>query len=94
MTHTADTCTIETHDHWGQIEAAANFGLDAPMSDELACFECGRKIFWDEADQHYHHLTEPERGCFLIPPESDGVFESSWPPKMGIAYRPCSGARS
>lgn len=68
--HTADSCTIESHDHWGQIEAAANFGLDTPMSDELVCGDCLRKMFWDEADQRYHHLTEPERGCFLLPDEN------------------------
>lgn len=74
MMHDATTCAIETHDHWGQIEVAANSGLDAPMSDELVCDDCRRKMFWDEADQSYHHLTEPERGCFLIPPEIDGKF--------------------
>lgn len=81
MTHTADTCTIETHDHFGQFENFQNGGTWPPhCSDELICNDCGRNAYYDRADERYHHLIDPERGCFLIPPEIDGVFVSPWPP--------------
>lgn len=38
---------------------------DSPM----VCGDCGRVIFYDYGDELYHHDTEPQRGCFLIPPE-------------------------
>jgi hypothetical protein len=42
------------------------------------CSDCDRPIIYGDDDQ-YHHLEEPERGCFLIRPEIDGEFqEGEW----------------
>lgn len=85
MTHTAANCTVATHDHFGQIEAWRNgHGDDEPQpdSDELVCGDCGALMFYDYADDQYHHLEHPEIGCFLIPPEIDGVFQRPWPPRQ------------
>lgn len=38
---------------------------DKPM----VCEHCGRPIYYDYADEAYHHAVEPQRGCFLIPAE-------------------------
>lgn len=75
-THTAATCTIETHDHYGQKENFDNGGGYPPdETDEFICNDCGRRGYYDRGDENYHHLVEPEQGCFLIPPEIDGVFQ-------------------
>jgi hypothetical protein len=31
-----------------------------------SCEDCGRPIYWDEKAGDFRHVTEPERGCFLI----------------------------
>lgn len=30
------------------------------------CADCGRPMYYDYADEGYHHATEPERACYLI----------------------------
>ena len=43
------------------------------MTDRVShpepCGDCGRAIEYDYADERYHHVEEPARGCFLIPAE-------------------------
>jgi len=34
-----------------------------------ACKDCGRPVEYREEDGCYHHLKDPQRGCFLIAPE-------------------------
>lgn len=73
MTHTADTCEVSTHDHFGQRQAFENGTGREPLpdSDELLCGDCERRIYYDYGQpERYRHLTEPERGCFLIPSEA------------------------
>lgn len=77
--HTAATCAIESHDHFGQIEAAANGTGRATGDDELKCGDCGRKIFYDEVADDYRHTEDPERGCFLIPAELSLVIVDGKP---------------
>ena len=36
----------------------------------LECPDCGRPTVYDDATETYRHIDEPERGCFLIAPES------------------------
>jgi hypothetical protein len=68
--HDSTNCKIDTHDHTGGIEAAANCGLPVPEDDELRCLDCGRVCFYDYATDDYHHGDDPETGCFLIPSEA------------------------
>jgi len=35
----------------------------------LRCSDCDRPIYYDYADEGYHHALEPGVGCFLIGPE-------------------------
>lgn len=42
---------------------------DEAAGERMRCNDCGRPIFYDYADEDYHHVDEPERGCFLIGPE-------------------------
>lgn len=37
------------------------------------CGDCSRATVWDEKMMQYRHLDEPERGCFLIRPETDNA---------------------
>lgn len=34
------------------------------------CPDCGRFTFYDESESRYRHVTEPDRGCFLISAEA------------------------
>jgi hypothetical protein len=40
--------------------------------DELVerCNDCRQWVYWDEGDMNWHHLEDPQRGCFLYPSES------------------------
>jgi hypothetical protein len=50
-----------------------NSGSTRLYSDEggglLRCNDCHRAIYYDYADEDYHHRTNPQVGCFLIAPE-------------------------
>jgi hypothetical protein len=98
VSHTAETCTIATHDHFGQRQAFENgTGLEPlPDSDELLCgglmpaegpgwMPCGRRIYYDYADENYHHLDRQGLACSLIPAEIDGEFQPS--PMRGPSSR-------
>lgn len=45
------------------------FGGEEDEGVILACDDCGRPTFYDRADERYHHVEDPARGCFLIPEE-------------------------
>lgn len=36
---------------------------------QMKCSDCGRPTFYDYVTEDYRHVSEPERGCFLIPAE-------------------------
>lgn len=62
----ASECTVEAHDHFGQIEAAANGGDPVPDSDLLVCGDCGAPMHYDYGDESYHHDNPEAPACFLI----------------------------
>lgn len=73
----ADTAVAEANRRY--LEKADNRGpkskdvyesdVDEETGTLMTCIDCGRHIFYDYMDEQYHHSTEPERGCFLIPAE-------------------------
>lgn len=60
MSHTAETCLVETHDHWDP---------EAGEPTELICADCGRRSFYDRVIDDYRHSDPAAPGCFLIPRE-------------------------
>jgi hypothetical protein len=40
-------------------------GRKNPTNEDKKCGDCGRAVYYGK-DDRYHHLTSPERGCFLI----------------------------
>lgn len=59
-------CTIETHDHYGQIESAENgTGIDTG-NDLLVCADCEAPMHYDYGDDAYHHNDPDAPACFLI----------------------------
>lgn len=60
-------CSAPKHDHFGQRENAANFGLPEPESDDLLCNDCDAPTFYDYNVEAYFHTDPDALGCFLIP---------------------------
>lgn len=59
------TCVNERHDHFGQIEAAANgTGFDTG-NDLLVCGDCRAPMHYDYGVEDYRH-DDPTVTCFLI----------------------------
>lgn len=59
-----------TRDYTGQIEAAENGTGPDTGNDWLICGDCGRPMYYDNADDNYHHAISAGDGCFLIPAEN------------------------
>lgn len=73
------TDTSPTFDGWEPVAALEDHGmpgrrdeaveLEGDLLVPMTCHGCGRPAYYDTADDRYHHATDPDVGCFLIPGE-------------------------